>query len=77
MREDEESFCRVCDVKHNNKVDIDYGSPWIGCEVTKYDYWVHLFCLGFTTEDPEGLGKWFCKNTIQLKKQTIEESVKK
>ena len=25
IREDEKYFCRVCDVKHNSKVDIDYG----------------------------------------------------
>ena len=77
IREDEKIFCRVCDVKHNSKVDIDYGSPWIGCEVTKCDYWVHVFCLGFTTEDPEGLGEWFCKNHHPIKKPNHRRIVKK
>ena len=55
VREDEKNICQVCDVKHNSKVDINYGSPWIGCKVRKRDYWVHLFCLGFVRENPEGL----------------------
>ena len=63
IREDKKNFCRVCGVKHHSKVDIDCGSPWTGCEVTKCDYWVHVFCLGFTTE---GLGECFCKNHHQL-----------
>ena len=33
-------------------------------------------CLGFTT-DPEGLGEWFVKITIQLKNQAIKESLKR
>ena len=77
IREDERKFCRVCDVKHNSKVDIDYGSPWIGCEVTKCDYWVHVFCLGFTTETPEGLCEWFCKNHLPIKKPNHRRIVKK
>ena len=72
--EDEKTFCRVCGVKHNSKVDIDYGSPWIGCEVTKSDYWVHVFCLGFTTE---GFGEWFCKSHHPIKKPNHQKIVKK
>ena len=68
IQENVKNFCRVSDVKHNSKADIDHGSPWIGCEVTKCDYCVHVFCLDFTTEDPEGLGELFCKNHQPIKK---------
>ena len=34
-------------------------------------------CLGFTTEDPEGLGEWFCKNHHPIKKPSHRRIIKK
>ena len=72
-----EKFYQVCNVKHNSKVGIDYGSPWIGCEVTNFDYWVNVFCLGFTTEDLEDLTEWFCENHHPIKKPNHQRTIKK
>ena len=76
IQEDEKNFCGVCDVKHNSKVGIDYGSPWIGCEVTKC-YWVHYSVLASLQKIQKVLVNGFVKVTIQLRNQTIKESLKK
>ena len=36
-----------------------------------------MYCLGFTTEDPEGLSEWFCKNHHPTKKSNHQRIIKK
>ena len=57
------NHCRICEVKHGSKLDNDYDSPWIDCSANKCEIWLHLYCLGFMTEDGSDVkADWFCRN---------------
>ena len=32
-RINEENYCTMCSMKHNSKLDKDFDSPWIGCQI--------------------------------------------
>ena len=56
------NHCRIYEVKHGSKLDNDYDSPWIGCSANKCETWLHLYCLGFMSEDgSDEKADWFCK----------------
>ena len=56
------NHCRIYEVKHGSKLDNDYDSPWIGCSANKCETWLHLYCLGFMSENgSDEKADWFCK----------------
>ena len=56
-----QNYCRICNVKYDTKLDKDFDSPWIGCNVKSCNYWVHAFCLGFVVDEPSELPDFFCR----------------
>ena len=36
-RINEENYCTMCSMKHNSKLDKDFDSPWIGCQIKSWD----------------------------------------
>ena len=56
------NHCCICEVKHGSKLDNDYDSPWIGCSANKCETWLHLYCLGFMSDNGSDVkADWFCK----------------
>ena len=56
-----QNYCRICDVKYDTKLDKDFYSPWIGCNVKPCNYLIHAFCLGFVVDEPSELPNIFCR----------------
>ena len=53
-------------IHYGSKMDDIYGSIWINSSVKNCQYWVHLYCIGISSndEDQEESGKlvkYFCK----------------
>ena len=45
--------------------------------ISKCDYWVHVYCLGFLTNDAESMTKWYCRKNHPIKCLHIKEGLKR
>ena len=52
-RQDNVNLRKICNITYGSKMDEEYGSMWIICSARSCNYWVHLFCLGFTCKDED------------------------
>ena len=43
--------CRKCGIKWGSERDNKFGSIWINCDARRCNYWVHIFCLGFSYKE--------------------------
>ena len=60
MKEKEsQNYCCICNLKYDTKLDNDFDSPWIGCNIKSCNYWFHAFCLGFVLDEPSELPDFF------------------
>ena len=71
------NYCRLCQVKYDTKLDNDFDFPWFGYQNKKYDYWVHVYCLGFLTNDAESMTEWYCRKHHLIKMPSHKRVVKK
>ena len=46
---EQKNRCRLCNIEHESREDIETDSEWIGCIKDECQYWVHLHCKGFPT----------------------------
>ena len=43
----------------------------------KSDYWVHVYCLGFLTNNAESMTEWYCRKHHPIKMPSHKRVVKK
>ena len=72
-----QNYCCICNLKCDTKLDNNFDSPWIGCNVKSCNYWVHAFCLGFVVDEPSELPDFFCRKHHPTKCHHIEQLLRK